>query len=285
MRYRLATAVILVVALSVLAACAPLGAAPTPTAVPQQLADRGMQIASEVAVREYVTRNSYEAGAPSFTLIESDGKTALVHAVVPFTTLKDSAPQDHDALITLQNDGSGWKAEVVKKFSQLNWEQALTPGPVTLTSGAGFSVQLPGGLVGYVASEKDLKPANLCGTGNNPVSAVPTLIVMPGRYSVDNVPIILEGYQQCPRQPGLATIRQRLEAIRASDPSLKFERLDLTTIGGQPALIAVVTDANASTLYDVYIFFRDRQLEFTVRAKSGQDMSKMLDVLNSLQFK
>ena len=73
--------------------------------------------------------------------------------------------------------------------------------------------------------------------------------------------------------------------MRAADSTLKFERLDMTTIGGQPALIAVVRDANGSTLYDVYVFFRDRQLEFTLRAKEGQDMSKMLDVLNSLQFK
>jgi hypothetical protein len=266
------------------AACAPLGAAPTPTAVPQQLDDRGMQIAAESAVREYATRNSYEAGVPSFTLVEGDGSTALVHAVVPFTTLKGSAPADYDALINLHNSGGGWQAEVVKKFSELNLEQALTPGPAKLSSGAGFSVQLPAGLVGYAASAADLKPVNLCGTGSTPISAVPTLIVMPGRYSVDNVPIILEGYQQCPRQPGLSAVRQRLEAVRASDPSLTFERLDLTTIGGQPALIAVVKDANGSTLYDVYVFFRDRQLEFTVRAKAGQDATKMLDALNSLQF-
>jgi hypothetical protein len=72
--------------------------------------------------------------------------------------------------------------------------------------------------------------------------------------------------------------------VRDSDKTLKFERLELIDFAGTSALLAVVSDENGSVLYDVYVLYRERQLEFAVQAHAGQDLTKVLEVLNTMRF-
>lgn len=265
-------------------ACGPFGPEPTPTLTPQRLTDDGMQQAALAAVQDYAKRLIYEFRNPSFSIVADQGDLRVVHATVSFQTRKGFPYEDHDAIFNIRRTGGSWKADPIKTFSKLAWEVALERGPAVLNSGAGFIVTVPAGWVGYVAKRDDLKPANVCGIGAEPISGVPLLLAMPAGYSAENVPVILRGYQQCPKAPGLGVIRQRLEGVRDSDRSIAFQRLDVTFWAGQPALLAQLTDNTGAIVYDYYVMHRDRQLEFVIQAYPGQDLTTVLGMLNTIQF-
>jgi len=275
--------VLLILAL-VVPACGPFGAAPTPTLVPSQLADTGMQQAALKAVQNYARQSSYEYKNPSFNLVGQDGAKAVVHATADFQTRKGFPYEQYDALVNLKNMGGTWSAEPVQEFSKLEWEGDLQRGPVTLKSPAGFSVNIPAGWSGYVAPQSELIDSNICGTGPTSVKATPIFVAIPAGYSAANVPVAVRGFQQCPRAPGLSTILQQLQKTRDSDKTLKFNRLELTSIAGQTALVAEVTDQSGSLLHDYYFFQNGRQLEFLMQAYPGQDISQAQGVLNSIKF-
>jgi len=276
------TMLILVILLAT--GCQPLAPQPTPTPVPEQLPDPGMQQAAMNAVESYAKSVGYAYHTPSLTIVSAEETKALVHASVSFQTRKGFPYEEYDALINLRKTGSTWHADPVQEFTKLDWEKDLQRGPATLRSAAGFTVQVPAGWSGFAAPESELIPLSQCGVGFEPIKAVPLLAVMPTGYSAANVPVILRAFQQCPRAQGLGIIRQRLENVRDSDKTLKFERLELIDFAGTSALLAVVSDENGSVLYDVYVLYRERQLEFAVQAHAGQDLTKVLEVLNTMRF-
>lgn len=279
------TARVLVVLLVLLVtACNPLGPAPTPTLVPFQLSDQGMQKAADAAVVDYAQRLSYSYRNPSYTPIDTSANKITVHVTVSFQTRKDFPWEDYDAMIVLNRSGSAWQFEPIQATSKLDWAMTPQRGPVTLKSAAGFTVNVPAGWAGYVAPQNELKAASACGTGADPALAVPVLAVMPLGYSLDNVPIILRGFQQCPRASSLSFIRQRIEAIRDSDKNISFSRIEMTTIGGVSALAAEMSDANGTKAYDYYVVHRERQLEFVIQAHAGLDVTQLLSVLNGMVF-
>lgn len=278
---RLVLALLLVALVS---GCAPFGAAPTPTLAPRVLADQSLQQAAVAAVDQYAKRLGYPHSTPSVDLISQSAGEAYVHITVGFQTRKDFPYEDHDALVTLRKTGDSWQAEPIKDFTKLAWEVDLKRGPATLSSAAGFTVKIPEGWVGYAAGQSELITTSVCGDGLEARTSSVVLLAMPAGYSADNVPIVLRGFQQCPRQPSLGIIRQRYEDIAKSDASLKFDRLELGTLAGKTAVVAFVTDENGSQLFEYVVQHKDRQLEFVLQARVGQDLTKVMDVLTSLQF-
>jgi hypothetical protein len=268
----------------VVSGCGLLGPAPTPTMVPSQLADSAMQQAALAAVQTYATQTDYEYRNPSFSLVSQDNDKAVVHATVDFQTRQGFGYEQYDTLINLTNLGGTWTADAVPQFSKLEWEGDLQRGPVTLKSPAGFSVTVPAGWSGYVAAQSELVAPNICGTGMQPVDATPIFVAMPTGYSAANVPVVVRGFQQCPAAPGLSSILQRLQDTRDSNPTLRFDRLELTNLAGQTALAAVVTDGSGAVLYDYYFYQHSRQFELLVQAYPGQVVSTALGVLNSIRF-
>lgn len=275
---------LLVLLVLLVGACTPLGPAPTPTMVPFQLPDQGMQKAAQAAVVDYAQRLEYTFRSPSYTLISSTDTQATVHVSVSFQTRKDFPWEDYDAIILLNRAGAEWQFVPIQATSKLDWAMTPQRGPVTLKSAAGFSVGIPAGWAGYVAPQNELKTSTVCGMGADPVLAVPVLAVMPLGYSPDNVPIILRGFQQCPRASSLSFIRQRLEAIRDADKTISFTRIEMTTVGSVPTLAAEMSDANGTKAYDYYVIHRERQLEFVIQAHAGLDVSQLLAVINGMVF-
>jgi hypothetical protein len=276
----------LVVVVLVLAAtaCSPLSPAATPTAIPLRLADTAMQQAALAAVRDYAGRLGYDYRNVSLSLLDSGATQVVVHATVAFQTRKGFAFEDHDALFFMRKTADGWLADAIPSFSKLDWEVTLQRGPAALKGAAGFVLNVPAGWAAYAAPESELIAPNVCGVGIEPIKAVPVLLVVPVGYSAENTPIALRGFQQCPRAASLNIVRQRLEALRASDKTLRFEQLDFTQLAGRSVLTAVVTDENGTVLYDYYLLHRDRQLEFTIQARAGQDVRPILGVLNTIVF-
>jgi hypothetical protein len=276
----------LVLAALVLAAtaCSPLAPAATPTAAPLQLADAAMQQAAVAAVSDYATRMGYAYRNVSLSLLDNQATQVVVHATVAFETRKGFGFEDHDTLFFMHKTSAGWQADTIQSFSKLDWEVALQRGPSTLKSGAGFSIDVPAGWAAYVAPESELIAANVCGIGVEPLKAVPVLLAVPVGFSAENTPIALRGFQQCPRAASVNVIRQRLEALRASDKTLRFEQLDFTQLAGRSVLTAVVVDENNTVLYDYFLLHRDRQLEFAIQARAGQDARPILAVLSTMVF-
>jgi hypothetical protein len=265
-------------------ACNPLGPAPTPTLVPFQLSDQSIQKAAEAAVADYAQRLNYAYRNASYTLIDSKGGKATVHVTVSFQTRKDFPWEDYDAMIILDQSSGTWQSQPIQQTSKIEWDMTPLRGPVTLKSPAGFTVNIPAGWAGYVAPANELKAPSACGIGAEPVLAVPVLAVMPIGYSLDNVPVILRAFQQCPRVSSLSGILQRMELIRATDKTITFKRVEMTTLGNLSALAAEMTDANGTLAYDYYVMHHERQLEFVIQAHAGLDASQLLGVLKGIVF-
>ena len=276
--------VVLALVLLMTGACAPFGPAPTPTLTPQRLPDQAMQDAALKAVQDYAGLLDYEYNTPSFSVIDDAGAQVALHVTVGFRTRKGFPFEEYDSLFFVRKTAIGWQADTIKRFSKLEWEWAMQRGPLALKSPAGFTVNVPAGWVGYVAPQSELRAPNVCGVGAEPISAVVALAIAPAGYSAENMPIVLRGFQQCPRAASLSAILQRIQRIRDSDKTIRFDRLEMTQFGGQPALIAVMADANGTVLYDIYVMYRERQLEFTLQARGGLDLTDILGALNGIQF-
>jgi hypothetical protein len=275
---------LLVLLVLLTAACNPMAAAPTPTLVPFQLADQTIQKAAEAAVADYAQRLSYGYRNASYTLIDSAAGKATVHVTVSFQTRKDFPWEDYDMMVVLNQSAGAWQAEPIQSTSKIEWAMTPQRGPVKLTSAAGFTVDIPAGWAGYVAPANELKSPTTCGIGAQPALAVPVLAVMPIGYSLDNVPVILRGFQQCPRMASLSGVLQSVDQIRLTDKNIQFKRLDMTILGGVSALAAEMTDINGTLAYDYYVMHHDRQLEFVIQAHAGLDATQLVNVLKGIVF-
>lgn len=72
--------------------------------------------------------------------------------------------------------------------------------------------------------------------------------------------------------------------MRATNKTLFFQKLETTQLGGRHALMAAVSDANDSVVYDYCVIHGERQLELVIQAHAGMDVTDMLGVLNAMQL-
>lgn len=279
---RCAAALVLLLVLVSAAACSPQSATPTPLAL--SLPDAEMQQAALLAVQDYADRRSYQLRQPSLSVLFESDAQVVVHATVAFQTRSGGPFEEYDALFPVNKRADGWVADRIGAFAKVEWDRPMVRGPVTLKSPAGFSVQVPGDWAGYVMPESTLLPANVCGVGTQVSQGVPLLVVSPAGYSPDNVPVVLRAFQQCPRSASLSNVQQFLDNVRKTDKTLRFERLEMTQLGGRAALAAVMFDDNDTVAYDYYVMHRDRQIEVVIQAHAIMDLTAVLGVLNSLQF-
>jgi hypothetical protein len=236
-------------------------------------------------VKDYAQTHSYEFRNPSFSLLDHTEANATVHVTVSFPTGKSGAFEDHDALILMNKTSGTWQATPIQSFTKLDLEVTLDPGPLQLKSPAGFIVNIPAAFGGYIAPQSELVAAQQCGTGDTVSNAIPVLVVMPRGYSTQNVPVVMRAYQQCPRAPSLEAIRQRLDTLRQNEKALRFDRLEMIRLGGQQLLsVAVVDTTTGSVVYDFYMIYRGRQLEFVIQGYRGQDVQPLIDVMNGISF-
>jgi len=234
-----------------------------------------MQAAALGAVQSYAQSHSYQLKSPSFELLDRSDTNATVHATVSFQTAAGAAFEDNDALIVLTKSAGAWQAAPISQFTKLDLEVSLDPGPLQLKSAAGFVVNVPQGFGGYIAPQSQFTSAQACGTGDNASTTVQLLIIMPRGYSTQNVPVVMRAYQQCPLASSLEVIRQRLDSLRTGDKTLRWDRLELIQLSGQQLLSAAVVDTvYGSVVYDFYLIYRGRQIEFVIQAIADRMCSR-----------